>query len=174
MTFIRLALVGVAAAFLTACNAVEINEREVPVTAQALARDYSVATLNIDVPRDLKVSEANLYFPIADIVWREELSGDRYAQVEAIFEDGMAFGVSQLRGSRRVVVDVEVARFHSLTQKARYSIGGVHSIKFYLTISDAATGAVIEPRRFIEADFTAFGGSQAVAAEAREIGRAHV
>lgn len=169
MTVFKTIAVVLAMAFLSACNAVEINEREPPVTAEALARDYRVAALNIDVPETLKVSEANLFFPIADIVWREEPLGNRYAQVRRIFEDGMGFGISQLPGDRPVVVDIEVARFHALTEKARYSVsfGGVNSIKFYMTVRDAQSGAVIEPRRFVEADFTAYQGSAALAADAR-------
>ena len=167
MRTIKLTFAVCGIAFLAACNAVKIAETELPVTAEAVQRDYRVADLNIEVSRDLKVSEANLYFPIADIVWRAEPAGERYAQVERVFADGMGFGISQLRGSQPVVVDIDVTRFHSLTEKARYSVGGVHSIKFHMTVRDAAMGQIIEPRRYIEADFTAYGGAEGIAAEAR-------
>lgn len=168
MTVSKLFTACMTALFLAGCNAVDIDMRKTPPTAEALARDYRVSSLNITVPRELSVSEANLYYPAADIVWRGEPQGDRYAQVERIFRDSMGFGISQLRGQRAVVVDVEVTRFHALTEKARYSIsfGGVNSIKFWMTVHDASTGAVIEPRRFVEADFTALQGERALEAEA--------
>ena len=66
-----------------------------------------------------------------------------------------------------VVVDVEVLRFHSLTEKTRYTIGGLHSIEFNMTLRDPKTNAVLVPTRKIKADLKGFGGSQAIAAEAR-------
>lgn len=129
-------------------------------------RDYSVVDLKVTVPRSLVVSEEDIYYPDADIVWRGDPPGDRHAQVAAIFETGMGRGAATLDGERDVRVLVEVRRFHSLTERARARIGGVHSIRFVLTVTDARTGAVIEGPRLVSADLPAFGGQRAREAEA--------
>ena len=56
-------------------------------------------------------------------------------------------------------------RFHCLTEKTRYSVGGVHSLRYRLSVQDAATGAVIEPPRLIVADVRAAGGKRAIEEE---------
>ncbi len=66
-----------------------------------------------------------------------------------------------------VVVEIEVQRFHALTEKTRYSVGGIHSIEFTMTIRDPQTGAVIRGPREIKADLVGYGGSKALQAEAR-------
>jgi hypothetical protein len=128
-------------------------------------RDYDVVSLSVTVPRDLVVSEENVYYPSADIVWRGEPFGDRYAQVQRIFEDGMRAGALTLDGARPVNVSVEVRRFHSLTEKARFTVGGVHSIRFLITVTDARTGEIVEGPRYVSADREALGGQRAIAAE---------
>lgn len=130
-----------------------------------MAPNYDVVAVNVLVPESLRVSEANLYYPIADIVWRGEPRGDRYQQVKAIFEEGFAAGTGTLNQGRAVVVDVVVDRFHILTEKARYTIGGVYSIKFTLTVRDAASGAVLDGPRVVVADVKAPGGAIAVQQE---------
>lgn len=127
---------------------------------------YNVRTVNIDVPRTLVVSEANSYFPRGDIVWRGDPPGDRYDQVASIFEEGFARGTADVRGDVPVVVDVEVVRFHSLSEKTRYSFGGVHSIRFEMAIRDASTGELVEPVRRVQADLEGYGGERAIAADA--------
>ena len=133
------------------------------------APHYDVRAVNVLVPDTLRVSEANLYYPIADIVWRGEPRGDRYQQVKAIFDEGFAAGTGTLDEGRAVVVDVVVDRFHILTEKARYTIGGVYSIKFTLTVRDAASGAVLDGPRLVVADIKAPGGAIAVQQEAMGI-----
>lgn len=128
-------------------------------------RDYDVVGLTIVVPRTLEVSEENAYYPGADIVWRGDPPGDRYEQVEAIFEAGMGRGAQFVDGDRDVQVSIEVRRFHSITEKARYTIGGVHSIRFILTVFDARTGQVIEGPRWVSADLDAFGRGRALQAD---------
>jgi hypothetical protein len=129
-------------------------------------RSYNVVDLDVTVPRSLVVSEEDIYYPDADIVWRGDPPGDRYAQVQAIFETGLGRGAATLDGDRDVRVLVEVRRSHSLTERARARVGGVHSIRFLLTVIDARTGAVIEGPRLVAADLEAFGGSRAREAEA--------
>jgi hypothetical protein len=137
-----------------------------PVMLQA---EYDVKALNVIVPRGLKVSEANTFRPSADIVWRGDLPGDRYAQVKAIFEDAAARSTATMHTGAPVVVDLEVVRFHCLTEKTRYTIGGVHSMHFLMTVRDAATGAVVQGPRMIVADVKGAGGARAIAEE--EAGR---
>ena len=127
---------------------------------------YDVVSVNISVPESLRVSEANMYYPIADIVWRGEPRSDRHKQVTAIFQEAFAAGTQTLHSGRRVAVDVVVDRFHCLTEKARYTIGGVHSLKFTLTVRDAATGQTLDGPRLVVADIKASGGAVAVQEEA--------
>lgn len=132
-----------------------------------LAAPYNVTSVVVDVPRSLVVSEANLYYPGGDIVWREDPPGDRYAQVQKIFEDAMTRGVQAVDGPQDAVLNITVKRFHSLTQKARYVTGGVHSITFDMSLTDPETGAVLVPAREIKANLKAYGGNKAIQADAR-------
>ncbi|MEO5616118.1 MAG: DUF6778 family protein, partial [Cypionkella sp.] len=133
-----------------------------PVMLQA---EYDVKAVNVLVPHTLKVSEANTFHPSADIVWRGDLPGDRYAQVKAIFDDAAARSTATMHTGAPVVVDLEVVRFHCLTEKTRYTVGGVHSLHFMMTVRDAATGAVLQGPRLIVADVKGAGGNRAVAEE---------
>ena len=125
-------------------------------------RDYTVRDVRTTVPADLRVSEANMYYPITDIVWRGDPFGDRRSQLAAIFETAAARGAETMRGKVPVVVDIELVRFHGVTERTRYSIGGVYNIKFKMTVRDAATGAIIEPTRLVRADLPAPGGEAAL------------
>ncbi len=156
---------------LSACAQSSQVSRNEPLGTQlvgpAAAVTFNVQDVRISVPDSLSVSEANVYYPTADIVWREDVYGERHQQVQAIFQEGMDRGVKNLTGSRAIFLDIEVARFHSLTERARYTVGGVHSIKFKLTLRDVQTGAVIGKPRLVNADLKAYGGKRAVAAEHR-------
>lgn len=112
----------------------------------------------------MEVSEANRYLPQGDIVWREDPLGDRHAQVQAIVQSALEAGVRPLSGPVQAELDVEVLRFHALTQKARYTTGGVHSIAFTMVLRDAQTGEVLTQAREVEADLTAYGGRRALVA----------
>ncbi|MBT2131960.1 DUF6778 family protein [Aliiroseovarius lamellibrachiae] len=136
------------------------------IASQAVTQ-FNVTDVRVNVPRDLKVSEANTFKPKADIVWREDPLGDRYQQVEVILQAAFERGVSTLNEGRDVVLDIQLQEFHALTQRTRYTYGGTHAIRFSLTVLDAETGAVVEPARVIQADLRAFGGGEALAAEAR-------
>ncbi len=128
-----------------------------------LKAKYTVQSVQIVVPRALVVSEANSYHPKADIVWRGDVRGDRYSQVQAIFEQAAAQSILKMDSGRAVTVELQVVRFHCLTEKTRYTIGGVHSMIFSMTVRDAATNAVIEAPRLINADVAGAGGNQAIA-----------
>lgn len=128
---------------------------------------YRVETVNVTVPETLKVSEANLYYPIADIVWRGEPRGDRYAQVASIFGEAANTATATMNEGMPVVVDLQVKRFHALTEKTRYSFGGTYSVSFELTVRDAATGVALDGPRMVHAGFPASGGAKALEEEAR-------
>jgi len=134
-----------------------------------MTSQYDVTGIEIDVPRSLKVSEANLFFPIADIVWRGEPRGDRYAQVHAIFTDAFGMGTEMMRSGPKVIVSAKVERFHALTEKTRYTIGGVYNMVYYLTVRSAETGEIIDGPRKVLTDVLASGGSAAIAEE--QVGR---
>jgi hypothetical protein len=178
MKFIKMIAALVVAAGLSACaSSGPISETTTrnapgvsPVVAPSLtaqSANWRLADVRVLVPGDLKVSEANRYYPVADIVWREDPFGDRRAQVAKIIDDGMTNGLTHLNGNRPVFFDIKVSRFHSLSEKARYSVGGVHNIVYTLTVADAATGVSLHGPIEMEVDLKAFGGDQAFAAERR-------
>lgn len=129
------------------------------------AAQYDIEAIRIAVPRSLKVSEANTFKPRADIVWRGEPLGDRHAQVTAIFQEAMIRGTAALQEGRKADLDIQVTRFHALTEKTRYTFGGMHEMRFVLTLRDSATGAVLDGPREVVADIKASGGSAAIAEE---------
>jgi hypothetical protein len=118
--------------------------------------------VQVAVPEDLRVSEANVFFPIADIVWRGEARGDRHLQVKAIYEEAAAVATSGMTKGPEAIVQLEITRFHCLTEKTRYTVGGVHSLHFRMTVRDAATGAVLDGPRDVVADVKAAGGATAI------------
>ncbi len=148
-----------------------VDPSELDAIAQEVARPVTlplrVDAMTIVVPRTLQVSEANRYLPAGDIVWREDPPGDRRDQVRAIFETAFATGTQAMTEGTPVSLYVQVMRFHALTEKARYSVGGVHSIKFGLAVRDLETGRLVGTPRIVEADLNAFGGRAALAAERR-------
>lgn len=173
MKLLKIVAFGAIVATLTACSNVDTVSRNTPLETprvsqsevQQVARDYQLHSVRFAVPADMRVSEANSYYPIADIVWRGDPLGNRGEQISAIFQTAIQSAGHGLTGSIPVTVDVELARFHSLTERTRYSVGGVHSIKFDLTIRHALTGEVLEPTRRVNADLPALGGYAALAAD---------
>lgn len=133
------------------------------VVVLTVAPRYTVTEVRVSVPRTLRVSEANSFHPRADNVWRGEPAGDRYAQVAAIFNAAAASATANMVAGPEVIVELTVTRFHALTEKTRYTVGGVHSVRFDLTLRDAATGRVIDGPRPVDADVKASGGAQAIA-----------
>ena len=127
---------------------------------------YDVQAIHVTVPRSLTTSEANSFHPNVEIVWRGEPLGDRHAQVLAIFNDAMARGAATMHSGPQVVVDIEVVRFHCLTEKTRFTVGGVHNMTFNMTVRAAATGQIIQAQRLVVADIKAAGGARAMAEDA--------
>lgn len=134
----------------------------------AAATGLRIADVRVTVPERLRVSEANSYYPIADIVWRGEPRGDRKAQIVRIFEEaGTRAARAAGRKGQAVVVDITVRRFHCLTERARAAMGGVHSVKFDMALRYARTGKVIGQPRFVVADIPAAGGQRALIEDAQ-------
>lgn len=162
------------AALVGACSTVETT-RNSPIEAMPTqiglestrVTSWRVQELHVHVPDTLTVSEANLYMPGSDIVWREDPFGDRRAQIRTILELSIGQALLTMHGTQPVIVGVEVKRFHALSQKARATIGGVHNISFDVTVRDAVTGLQLIDTFPINASLEAFGGQAAINAEMR-------
>ncbi|MBV2360904.1 hypothetical protein KUH32_14140 [Thalassococcus sp. CAU 1522] len=142
---------------------------EQPLPTQARS-PYTISGYSVSVPEKLKVSEANLYYPVTDIVWRGDPYGNRKRQIIEIFQESISRATPGIDGPRPVTLAIELKRFHSITEKTRYTIGGMHSISFYVTVTDAETGEVLIDRRKVKADLEAFGGQRALAADRQGLG----
>ena len=166
----RAALLGAAALTLSACvggggSFMTDYDRLSPDVSRA----WRLAEVRVTVPTTLSVSEAKSLLPSADIVWREDPLGDRYAQVDAIMTNAITLGAQGLRGARPVIIDVTVTRFHALTFEAelRDQDWGVHNINFTAQVVDARTGEVLLPATAIRAETPAFSGEKMRAARAK-------
>lgn len=176
--FSAFALATALAATLGACAAPDIASRNMAAGALDLAAtppqaaggdvlvtQYKVREIRVTVPDTLSASEANLFYPVADIVWRGDPRGNRHAQVGAIFEEAFAKAAEPMSRGPEVVVDVAVRRFHSVSEKTRYAFGGVASIRYDLTVRDAASGAVLDGPRRVAQDIRISGGRKAIEEE---------
>ncbi len=163
---------------LSACGGADLASRNAPLSTSdlpkaveapqkrvVLSSQYNVTEIRISVPRSLRVSEANLFYPNADIVWRGEPLGDRHQQVHSIFTDAFGMGTQNMKTGPEVIVEAEVQRFHGVTEKTRYTVGGVFNMEFMLTVRSAKTGEIIDGPRFVEANAKASGGSAAIEEE---------
>ena len=169
MKIIRTGLLLAIGLGLSACASIDTATRNIPLEMPQMAPAapvVAVADYNIKVSRSLRVSEANMYYPMGDIVWRGDPMGDRHAQIARIFQDSLTrVQTKNEDGALPVVVDIDLIRFHALTEKTRYTIGGVHSIDFNMTVRNPITGEVIVPTHEVKADLRGYGGSKAMAAE---------
>lgn len=123
----------------------------------------AITSVEVTVPQSLQVSEADVFVPIADIVWRGQPEGDRYQQVSAIFQDAAARATGDMTLGRGAIVSLEVTRFHGLTEKARYTVGGNYAMHFLMTVRDAVTGEILDGPRPVVADVRGVGGVRAIA-----------
>ncbi|MCA0043601.1 DUF6778 family protein [Celeribacter litoreus] len=173
-TSLKIAVAFSLAAITSACTTESLTRSlpfEAPFTGAEVSEnmvtpDFRVQSLEVIVPEDLTVSEDNTIKPRVDIVWHEDPFGNRYAQVQSVMEEGLRMGTRTLRGSQPVKVEVELIRFHAQTDRVRYSkIPSEHEIEFYMTVTDARSGEVIIPARYVNATFPAFGGEMALAAD---------
>lgn len=151
-------------AFAAACTTITTDfGTPVPSTMTA---NWRLSDVRVTVPDTLTVSDVNMLAPDADIVWHEDLAGDRRLQVATILDDAITRGASGLSGGRAVVLDVTLVRFHALSPYARQLTGGVHKISFSVVVRDALTGAQLLEPVVIQADEDAYGSGQAKEAEA--------
>lgn len=163
-----------ATALLGACNNVATTRdapiENIPTTfgiKSSQSVSWHVQDVRVNVPTSLTVSEANLYLPDSDIVWREDPHGDRRVQVESIVDLAVSQATLNMDGGEPVFIDVDLKRFHALSQKARATVGGQHTVTFEFTVRDVATNMpLIEPVP-VEIKLKAFGGQKAINAEMR-------
>lgn len=132
------------------------------VAGQALG-PLAIARVHVVVPKALKVSEADRFLPSADIVWRGDPLGDRHQQVADIFAAAASVIAGEAATGRGVTLTLEVTRFHGLTEKARYVTGGNYAMRFLMTLTDTASGEVLDGPRALNADIKGSGGARAVA-----------
>jgi hypothetical protein len=147
-------------------SVVKVDGREPIVQSSVEAALYNITEVNVTVPSTLRVSEENLFYPDADVVWRGEPQGDRLEQVKAIVEDGFAAGIVGMKTGPKAVMGVQLERFHALTEKARFSVGGVHDVVFVMVVREVGTNAILEEPRRIEVPIRASGGDSAIAEDA--------
>ncbi len=172
MKYVRMVALIALGTAVSGCASMDVASRNAPFEAstEAAATTIAAPSMKVEgfvvrVPQALKPSEANSYYPSGDIVWRGEALGDRREQVKRIFEDSLVQGTKGANGAMPVIVDVEVKRFHALTEKARYTVGGRHEIMFVMNFLDPETRRPVAAPREIDATFKAFGGARAIAAE---------
>jgi hypothetical protein len=173
-TRILYALLGVAALVVAGCTPTTDVSRnlgllDIGPVADVPRQNWDFAELVVNVPRTLSVSEAHGIKPRADIVWREDAPGDRYVQVEGIMRDALAPALRSMQGDVPVQVVVELTRFHALTERSRYTIGGQHEIEFVYLVRHAETGALLAGPEAVDLTFRAYGGQRAVEAEQQGI-----
>lgn len=171
MTYIRVVAAMILGLGVSACASVDTASRNASFDETAAivapAPSYVLAGFDVSVPDTLIVSESNSYYPGGDIVWRGEGYGNRREQVKAIFDDSIQLGAGPLNGAMPVQVNIEVTRFHALTEKTRYSIGGVHSLEFTMTIIEPISGTILRGPKPISASLVGYGGQRALDAEAK-------
>ena len=66
-------------------------------------------------------------------------------------------------------MELELTRFHALTERTRYTIGGEHEIEFIFTVRHGETGEALTGPIPVDLTFRALGGSHAIEAEAQGI-----
>jgi len=166
LRMISVLLLGLA---VSGCASIETATRNAPLdvtSVDAPAIRVDVREIRVSVPETLRVSEANAYLPGGDIVWRGDPPGDRHEQVKAIFEEALQRGTSMMGpGTVPVVLEVQVTRFHALTEKARYTVGGMHGMQFKIQLRDAETGQLYGQPDLIKANLRGYGGQAAIEAD---------
>ena len=187
MNKFRTLMLALAAVSVSACagpqtasrNAIGPATNDAPALSQAKQRalaasmskvfipNVKIERITVDVPRSLEVSEKNSYYPRGDIIWRGDLFGDRHEQVKAIVQKSAENAAARLQGDNPVHMHIQLTRFHGLTEKARYSTGGVHNVNFYVTLLDPVTGATLRPAEHVVTNLDALRGTEAIQADTR-------
>ena len=174
ITIAALSLSIAGCASISAVGNVDTVSRNAPLeTAQfstealTISRSYVIEDMYFSAPDALSVSEANSYYPQADVVWRGDPVGDRVEQIGAMFAAAADRNKERMIGDVPVVIDVQLVRFHGVTERTRFSVGGVYNIVFDMQVRHAETGEVIEQSRRVMADLSAPGGVAALLQEQR-------
>lgn len=157
---LRLALMFVAGAFLlAACEREWATDYDEPLSS---ATNWRVSSVQVSVPDTLTVSDVNRFFVDGDIVWHGDPAGDRRAQVKAITTAGVKEAAQGLNGSRPVVLDVTILRFHGVTPiTVARAPAAVHNMKFAAQVRDARTGQALTEPTLILAEMPALVGEEA-------------
>ncbi|MGB0506615.1 MAG: DUF6778 family protein [Pikeienuella sp.] len=142
--------------------------------SRAEVESWSLAGVNIIIPEEMEVwTDPDSRYPSKKyLIWWGDPPGDRKAQVRELMAQAIATGaVSELRGTTKVVLQLDMIEFHAMTPAARASElpFGVHEIKFDVTIVDSATGQILAIEKGVNADLQAFSGTAAIQSE--EVGR---
>lgn len=174
MTLIKKSILFVLGSIVTACDMPETATRSAPLATAPLEiaetvelRSYNLQDISFSAPSDLLVSEGNGYYPTADVVWRGDPLGDRIAQVSSMFDTALRRNDTRLIGEVPIDVEIELARFHGVTERTRFSVGGNYDMHFFMTIRHSETGEVLEEKRYLEFDLAAPGGAAALILEQR-------
>ena len=134
--------------------------------AAGTSQGWALRDVVVTVPGTLEVSESKSIFPKADIVWREDLPGDRRAQVADLLDTAATAGAKRLQGTRPVILRLTGSRFQALTLEAErvLSFSGVHDVEFTAELRDARSGALLAGPEHIEASIPAMSGEQMIRA----------
>ncbi|MFO8126546.1 DUF6778 family protein [Yoonia sp.] len=124
-------------------------------------RSYALRGFSFAALEGLSVSESETFYPDADIVWRGDPMGPRIPQIAAMFQEAAARTRPVVDDAVPVDVDVTLVRFHGVTNRTRYTVGGVYNVVFDLTIHRAGFDEVIEPARRVVDNLDAPGGERA-------------
>lgn len=169
MTYARI-LTGVLALILLAgCSSTWATYYEAALDPQT-TKNWRISAVEVVVPAELSVSNANIFAPSADIVWHGDVDGDRKLQVAQIVEAGVERGAAPLRGGRAVVLVVLLQQFHAVTPKSvARAPAAVHNIQYSIQARDARSGAALTNVIPIVAELPANVGK--AAAKASEMGQ---
>lgn len=160
----RKIVAAAAFAFLAGCSGQWNVDYDDGVEA-GVSKSWHLHRVQVIIPDELTVSDANTYAPNADIVWHGDLSGDRREQVASILRDGLTKGASSLNGPRGIAISARLEHFHAVTPAAvARAPAAVHNIAYTIQVFDDVTGAAITQPERIEADLEAYVGSAAIAA----------
>jgi len=92
MKMLKILTIAVLGLGVAGCANVDTVSRNAPIDVPAfggdvrtIARSYAIEDMTFTASTQLRVSEANSYYPSADVVWRGDPVGDRIAQIGAIF-----------------------------------------------------------------------------------------
>lgn len=153
-----------ASAFLAGCSG-QWNVDYAEGVDPTISKSWHLHRVEVVVPENLTVSDANTYAPNADIVWHGDLSGDRREQVASILRDGLMQAGSSLSGPRGVAINARLEHFHAVTPAAvARSPAAVHNIGYVIQVFDDESGDPLTPPERIEADLEAYVGSAAITA----------